>query len=149
MIQYVLGIVTSPERDVLLIRKTKPDWQAGRLNGIGGKIEIGEAPGFAMAREFREETGCVSSLSHPVSWSLKIRLTHPPRDSLVYFFHACLPRKTMLECVNTEGKGEELEVMKVDEAIRKVRLMDNLRWMIPMFMDQAIQSHPLDIIYSE
>lgn len=42
---------------VALIRKNRPEWQAGKLNGIGGKIEPGEKPLEAMVREFREETG--------------------------------------------------------------------------------------------
>lgn len=42
---------------VALIRKAKPEWQKGKLNGIGGKIEEGEGPFAAMVREFREETG--------------------------------------------------------------------------------------------
>ena len=42
---------------VLLIRKKRPWWQAGLLNGVGGKIEEGETPLQAMRREFQEETG--------------------------------------------------------------------------------------------
>jgi 8-oxo-dGTP diphosphatase len=41
----------------VLLRKTKPAWQAGRLNYPGGKIEEGESPLAAAAREFAEETG--------------------------------------------------------------------------------------------
>src|SRR5436309_3669493 len=55
---YVCGFLFSPDRRrVLLIRKRRPAWQAGRLNGVGGKIEPGEGPGQAMRREFREEAG--------------------------------------------------------------------------------------------
>jgi len=58
MRRYVLGFMFSPDLwQVLLIRKEKPSWQAGLLNGIGGKIEPGEMPLAAMVREFREETG--------------------------------------------------------------------------------------------
>ena len=39
-IKYVVGFAFNKEKTkVLLIKKTKPDWQAGQLNGIGGKIE--------------------------------------------------------------------------------------------------------------
>lgn len=55
---YVLGFLLSPSHsDVVLIRKNRPKWQAGLLNGVGGKVEPGESPPEAMVREFREETG--------------------------------------------------------------------------------------------
>lgn len=47
----------STKENVALIRKTKPKWQAGLLNGIGGKVERKEETIDAMVREFREETG--------------------------------------------------------------------------------------------
>jgi 8-oxo-dGTP pyrophosphatase MutT (NUDIX family) len=57
MRRYVLGFVFDRGfRHVLLICKTSPEWQAGRLNGLGGKIEPGETPLLAMERELREET---------------------------------------------------------------------------------------------
>src|SRR5262245_46641476 len=42
---------------VLLLRKTRPAWQAGKLNGPGGHIEDGESDIDAMRREFLEEVG--------------------------------------------------------------------------------------------
>ena len=54
--EYVVGFAING-LDVLLIRKNRPDWQAGKLNGVGGKIEPGEFPIEAMVREFQEETG--------------------------------------------------------------------------------------------
>lgn len=55
---YVLGFAFDPELTyVALIRKTKPEWQAGKLNGIGGKVEPSETFRQAMVREFFEETG--------------------------------------------------------------------------------------------
>lgn len=38
-----------------LIRKTKPVWQAGLLNGVGGHVEYNESGIHAMIREFKEE----------------------------------------------------------------------------------------------
>jgi 8-oxo-dGTP diphosphatase len=42
---------------LLLIRKSRPQWQKGFLNGIGGSIEGDETPLEAMKREGIEETG--------------------------------------------------------------------------------------------
>jgi len=58
MTYFVLGFLFSPDlRDVLLIKKERPDWQAGLLNGIGGHIETKENALQAMQREFFEEAG--------------------------------------------------------------------------------------------
>lgn len=74
---YVCGFMMSYDlMQFLLIRKTHPEWQKGKLNGIGGKIEkkhhvisnpdnpdpdagywLMETPFEAMVREFHEETG--------------------------------------------------------------------------------------------
>ena len=55
---YVLGFMFSPDKkEVLLIRKNRPEWQAGKWNGIGGKIEFSESPRDTIEREFLEETG--------------------------------------------------------------------------------------------
>src|SRR5258706_13272255 len=58
--EYVCGFAFKQFRQgpqVVLIRKNKPDWQRGKLNGVGGKVEPGEIPSEAMVREFAEETG--------------------------------------------------------------------------------------------
>ena len=56
---YVAGFVFRKEgTEVALIKKNKPDWQRGKLNGVGGKVEpFDDSDHQAMAREFREETG--------------------------------------------------------------------------------------------
>lgn len=59
MIRWVVGFLFDHDwqRVALIAKNRGPCDVAGRLNGIGGKIEPGETPGAAMAREFREETG--------------------------------------------------------------------------------------------
>lgn len=56
MQEYVLGIASAPD-GVVLIEKTHPEWQRGKHNFPGGKVEAGETPLAAMCREFKEETG--------------------------------------------------------------------------------------------
>lgn len=52
---------------VLLINKTKPYWQRGLCNGLGGSMKRGETPQEAMVREFLEEAGVVT---FPLNWQL-------------------------------------------------------------------------------
>jgi 8-oxo-dGTP diphosphatase len=72
MQRYACGYLIDPDRRVVLIRKNRPAWQAGRLNGVGGHVEPGETPVEAMRREFFEETGLdVDGWQHfaTVAWS--------------------------------------------------------------------------------
>lgn len=58
MMEYVLGFAFDEQGSVALIKKTKPEWQAGRFNGVGGKVETtDDTIEDAMQREFFEETG--------------------------------------------------------------------------------------------
>ena len=57
MKHYTVGFVFDPALEkVLLIQKNRPDWQAGKLNGPGGRVEENETPYMSVAREVREET---------------------------------------------------------------------------------------------
>ena len=40
----ILGFLFDDKGNVALIRKHSPAWQAGRLNGLGGRVEHGETP---------------------------------------------------------------------------------------------------------
>lgn len=43
--------------EVLLARRTRPTWLAGKWEFPGGKIELGESPESCLARELAEELG--------------------------------------------------------------------------------------------
>lgn len=58
MTAYVAGFLIDLDAQlVALVEKGKPEWQAGRINAIGGKVEEGESIYDAMRREFQEEAG--------------------------------------------------------------------------------------------
>ena len=67
MKKYVLGFAFDKyKHNVVLLEKNRPDWQKGLWNGIGGKVENTDYDeGFAMCREFKEETGIDS---FPETW---------------------------------------------------------------------------------
>jgi len=83
--EYVLGFCfNSSLTTILLIRKTHPAWQAGKLNGVGGKVEEGETPTQAMEREFREEA-CFETKHGWVQFgSLR------GDEWVVHLFHTCV-----------------------------------------------------------
>lgn len=65
-VHYVLGFMfDSGAQRVLLIRKRRPTWQAGKLNGVGGKLEAGETPIEALVREVSEEAALKTA---PEQW---------------------------------------------------------------------------------
>ena len=134
MRRYVCGFCFSPSaapREVLLIRKNRPDWQSGKLNGVGGKIEEGETPLHAMEREFFEEAGLKD-----VQW--KRFTTLNGSDFCVYFYYAFHGRYDL--CVSKTD--ERLEVVRV-EMLHTYNVIPNLRWLVPMALDH--DSQPLVI----
>lgn len=55
---YVVGFVFDHAREhVMLVRKRRPIFQVGLLNGVGGKVESYETSHAAMVRECAEESG--------------------------------------------------------------------------------------------
>ncbi|HEV2071076.1 MAG TPA: NUDIX domain-containing protein [Acidimicrobiales bacterium] len=80
--QWVVGFLLDTDAEmVVLIRKNRPRWQLGRLNGVGGKVEPGETLDAAMRREFTEETGV-----YVQDWHHFATLTW--EEGLVHFFRS-------------------------------------------------------------
>ena len=110
MVNYVCGLMFSPELDrVALIRKNRPEFQRGRLNGIGGKIEENETPIDAMVREFWEETGCKTDHS---DWVLFHKIEEYNEDEYDYGYSVCF------YCCSS-NKIDELQTM-TDEPIEVI-----------------------------
>jgi 8-oxo-dGTP diphosphatase len=133
VIEYVLGFAFTEDyagfNRVMLIHKLKPAWQAGKLNGIGGKIEPGETPHRAMAREFFEEAGLESL---PTAWLKFAELKSP--DAQVYCFVTRWEWKIFKRAYSKTE--EKLRSFQIDELFFQ-KLMDanaieNLHWLIPM-----------------
>lgn len=85
--RYVLGFLFNKSRtQVALILKNRPVKQAGRYNGVGGKINRGELSVVAMRREFKEETGL-----NIQDWDLYARYRFKFTGSTMFVFRAFLP----------------------------------------------------------
>lgn len=138
MTEYVLGFCFGARLvTVLLIRKTRPEWQAGRLNGVGGKVKHGEAPAQAMEREFREETGCGVDLDWGQFGTLLSEgSSDVSRQWLVHLFHAVSPTSYFPVYEGPEGRTE---VQIVDSIVSKEvfgsLVLPNLRYLLPMALN--------------
>lgn len=121
---YVLGFAFFHEQ-VVLIRKNKPDWQKGKLNGVGGKIEAYDAGAIsAMRREFEEETGVYVNLDR---WFHVARLTASNKFDVIVFKTELMPQEAKLIKTVTD---EEIVWASINPLPDDVIL--NLRWLIPL-----------------
>jgi len=125
MTEYVAGFLFSPdEKQVLLIRKNRPEWQKGMINGIGGHIEPEETSEEAMSREFLEETGL-----NILSWYKGAQLYG--NGWIVHFFYTCGflgDAKSMTD--------EEVRIYEINQLPDSI--IPNLRYLIPICLDKNL-----------
>ena len=142
--RYVAGFAfNSYLNGVLLVGKTKPAWQAGKYNGIGGKVEPHEHDAIdAMVREFQEETG-IATQRH--QWrhfaSLTIRAdakVGSQEPAHVDFFCAVLDSEFYDYSSPTEEQIVNMEVAQVVESA--TNFVPNLCWLVPM-AKRHLQGH--------
>lgn len=134
MKQYVLGFAFSRDKkDIILISKLRPDWQKGKLNGVGGKVEFEDiSPIDAMYREFKEETGVECSREPSAlgdynnSWQsfgfMKFEDDITGIPSIVYLFK--MFSNVIYQCKTMED--EEIVRVSVDTALTVLPVMHNL-----------------------
>lgn len=122
---YALGLAFCHQmRNIVLIRKVRPKWQAGRWNGVGGKIEEKETPLHAMQREFWEETGVTGLDWHPLArvkglgWKMHVFQASS---------HDIFNCRTMEE--------EEIRIFHVNHAMEEAGLISSIRFYIPLAIE--------------
>ena len=116
MRKFVVGFLFDSRGNVALIEKNRPDWQKGRLNGVGGHMEKGERPLQAMVREFCEEAG------DKIEWRQFCLVKGD--DYRLY----CFTSRTKTE-ISTKT-DEKVGWYPVDNLPPNV--LPNSRWLIPM-----------------
>lgn len=122
---YVVGFALDPAADMaLLIRKNRPAWQAGLLNGIGGHVEPGENNEQAMVREFQEETGVLLGI-----WRPMLRMEFP--GAYIAFYRAHVRNLDRLgACTLTDEPVESHEITALLQP--GAPIIPNLRWLLPL-----------------
>jgi 8-oxo-dGTP diphosphatase len=146
---YVVGLLFNERNyDVVLINKLHPEWQKGKYNGVGGKIErknqnhtcydiICDVSGFdpcccpyespfeAMRREFCEEAGLDIE-----TWK-EFAILKDGYNFELHCFYTYMDFETFYTAVT---KTDEHIKFCTQEDLDWLPLITNLRWMIPMAM---------------
>lgn len=143
--EYVLVYPRLPRRnsgDVLLVLKDKPEWQRGRLNLVGGKVEDGETPQQAAIRELAEETGfsiehqMIESISYPILCGQIIGGPSGTNDCIVHCLRCdifCHMNVNQVPTVTPrEGETETVSWEHWHVAKDDPRLIPNLRMVVPL-----------------
>jgi 8-oxo-dGTP diphosphatase len=140
--EWVVGfLLDNAAQRVVLIRKARPEWQAGRLNGVGGKLEPGETLGDAMEREFWEETGVAVNWWRPfasLAWE----------EGVVYFFRAFAPAELLVDCRTVTDEAIELHHVHqlLNPAMPCGEITPNLRWLVPLAAHRHDTYDVIDVV---
>jgi 8-oxo-dGTP pyrophosphatase MutT (NUDIX family) len=121
--RYVLALLFTPDRhEVVLMHKTRPAWQAGRTNALGGKVDESESPVDAARREVHEEAGVVVT-----DWE-EFLVWHDAE----YELHAM---RAFSEAARAVRTAEDQVVVRVSVDALPATVIDNLRWLVPLALD--------------
>lgn len=135
-LEMVIGFMFSKtlvegNRWVLLIRKNKPEWQKGKLNGVGGKVESDESPPHAMRREFEEEVGLnIEDWQYCLTLWLESELLHVFR---------CFGE---LEQANAQTD----EPLIIQNVFNSSEVLHNVVWLIPLLLDDTMIFGPGNVL---
>lgn len=126
-VKYVAGFLFRYNgKEVALIEKNKPYFLAGKLNGIGGKIDLleegkAEEPLEAIRREFKEETGADVS-----DWEKFCVLRGKTWEVTFFKSFGDFPIQSI--------EQEQVNWYPVSR-LDMLPIVPNLKWLIPMALD--------------
>jgi len=107
------------------MRRTRPAWQAGRVNALGGKVVEGETPADAARREVKEEAGVdVAEWAEVLVWE--------DREYRMHVMRAMSERASMVRTM------EDQEVFLADVAALPDEVIGNVRWLVPFALDTDV-----------
>ena len=130
MKKYTLGFIFTPALDhVLLVHKISPEWQAGKINGVGGKIEEGEDPLACIVREVREEAGLEMRADQ---WTYTGEMGS---DTWRVSVFALVYRGN-----TSDAKSADKEKVEwFDPSVLPANIISNLGWLVPLALDKIKQ----------
>jgi 8-oxo-dGTP diphosphatase len=125
---YVLALLfTTDGARIALMRRTRPAWQAGRINALGGKLRPRESVCAGASREVREEAGVeipAAAWEEMLIW-----------DDPMYRLHVVRAFHDSAKAVRTM---EDQEVFLAQSAQLPAHVIDNLRWLVPLALDRDV-----------
>lgn len=123
---YVLALLFTADRTgVVLMHRTRPAWQAGRVNALGGKLHLGEGAAAAARREVGEEAGVdVGEWEEFLVW-------HDP----AYRMHAV---RAFDEAARAARTREDQAIFLAPARQLPANVVDNLRWLVPLALDRDV-----------
>jgi 8-oxo-dGTP diphosphatase len=127
---YTLGFLFEHGRErVVLMKKRRPDWQRGKLNGIGGHVEENETPDTCMAREFGEEVEC----DQEILWHGFAMMRGPDWEVFCYRAEAAPGLKV---------KAKTDEPIIITSRWTALNVVENLPWLIELAKDSMADGRP-------
>ena len=109
------------------MRRTRPAWQAGRVNALGGRLLDGESAEEAARREVREECGVdveEGEWKEVLVW-----------DDAEYRMHVT---RAVSDRAREARTLEDQEVFLADVNALPANVIDNLRWLVPLALDREV-----------
>lgn len=131
MTHYVQGFCFFGNK-VVLVQKSKPEWQRGKLNGVGGKVEDGEGIFQAMEREFREETRWPIP---SIKWNHFASMEFTESGNNHYVVH-CFYANMDIQSTVVGLPDEPVGWYRCDQL--PFNTINNLRWLIPLARDERM-----------
>lgn len=144
-----LGFVFDKElENVLLIEKSKPDWQKGKLNGVGGHSEPNELFSASIKRECLEETG----INIPEKdWTPLVEMMNDYGDRWFVAVFCTRVELNLLQKAMSENdqRDEKLVIVPIKDLFLK-NTIGNTKWLVFMAIDKLNNEYAFDraeIIY--
>ena len=111
--------------DILVVHKDRPDWQRGRINLCGGRIEEGETPLEAAKRELKEEAGYDA-------YRCEVYGMMKDRDFTIYCVCCESQEFENKNPLPRQGETEKVEWIPLEILLTDERLLPNLQVIIPL-----------------
>lgn len=139
MKHYVLCLIQAYNTQrIIFVKKDRPEWQKGRINLVGGKVEESETFPEAVIREVREETGILANKDYISDEVGKIIGVEPNSNEPfeVHCFYLCIEEELALPKPSL-NETEHFYWQNWNLTMNEPKLIQNLKTIIPLILSGA------------